>query len=101
MYRAILTAVTVLSFSQVTLAADKSEVLKCVDAQNMQFEQSCVNKTFEKHSKQEGFFDKLASKEYPLQRDALASISLHTDKNLIEVKTYKVDVASAPLLASK
>lgn len=101
MYRSILAAVTILSFSHISLAADKAEVLKCVDTQNMQFNQTCVSKTFEKHANSQSFFNNLSTKSYPLKRDALASISLHPDKKLIEIKTYKLDFPAEQLLAAK
>ncbi|GHF93682.1 hypothetical protein [Thalassotalea marina] len=84
MYKSILAAVAVLSFSQAAVA-EKSEIFNCVDKSTMTFEQQCVAKTLEKHTVDNKFFDQLANKKYEPKQDAFAKLTFYPKENLITV----------------
>jgi uncharacterized protein YjiK len=99
MYKRILIAVTVLSFSQVALA-EKSEIFKCVDKATLIAEQNCVANTIEKNSNSSDFYAQLAEQEFSPSRDAMASITHFPKKNLIAVKSLEAK-SEAILLANR
>lgn len=84
MYKSILAAVAVLSFSQ-TAMAEKSEIFNCVNKSTMTFEQQCVTKTLDKHTIDIDFFKQLANKKYHPKQDAFAKVTFYPKENLITV----------------
>ncbi|GLX87280.1 hypothetical protein tloyanaT_35330 [Thalassotalea loyana] len=88
MYKSILAAVTILSFSQVTLAADKSDIWQCMDLESKAVNSDCMVKTIELHSKKDDFFDQLARKQIEPKADAFSTIKYFPAQSLIQVKSF-------------
>ena len=88
MYKSILTAVTVLSFSNAAFA-EKTEIFNCVDAKTLQAEPNCVMNTIAGNEDNNELFLQLAHKEFPPKRDAFATVTYFPERNLIEVKSIE------------
>lgn len=95
MYKNILAAVAVLSFSQAA-SAEKTEIFNCINKSKMTFEQQCVAKTLEKHSIDHEFYRQLAKKRYESTQDAFAKITFYPKDKLITV--VSLESAEQPLL---
>ena len=91
MYKTILAAVTILSFSQVAQAADKSEIWQCMDAATKSVKESCLVNTIEQHTSvaNKDFFDLLAKQSFTTKTDAMASVTFFPEQQWIQVKSIE------------
>lgn len=94
MYKKILAAVTILSISYASQAAERSEIWSCVDSSTMAVKANCVTKTMDSHTN-DAFFQQLAQKRFEPQNDALASITLYPKQNLIVVQSLESTTTTA------
>ncbi|GLX83527.1 hypothetical protein [Thalassotalea eurytherma] len=99
MYKTILAAVTILSFSQVANAADKSEIWQCMDDKTISVKEDCMVSTIEKHTESTDFFDKLARKQILQKGDAYSTVTYFPAQNLIQVKS--IETKTDLLLAAR
>lgn len=90
MYKGILIAVAVFSFSQLA-QADQDKIWDCVDSTTLKSDQSCVAKNFEVNAFNTEFFNELAYKDFVQDRGAFASIILAKDKKSITIKPLHIE----------
>ncbi|MFD2167106.1 hypothetical protein ACFSJY_12685 [Thalassotalea euphylliae] len=98
MYKRILAVVTVLSLSQASLAADRTEIWNCVNTATEVVNENCMMATIEKHTESDAFFDQLAKQTFEPKTDAFATITRFPAQNLIVVKS--IEAESETLLAA-
>lgn len=88
MYKRILTAVTILSVSQIAYA-NNSTVWNCVDSKTLQANSTCLTKTFETKANNEKFFSQLKHFKVEPQHDAFATVTFFPQQNLIQVTSLE------------
>lgn len=90
MYKRILAAVTMLSFSQMALAdVDRAEIFQCMKKSTMSVKENCMMKTIAKHTKHDDFFTRLALQPMKSKQDAFATVTRFPEKKLIVVKSLE------------
>lgn len=89
MYTRILTAVTILSVTQIA-NADNSTIWNCVDSKTLQANSTCLTQTFEAKAHNEKFFSQLKRFKVEPQHDAFATVTFFPQQNLIQVKSLEV-----------
>lgn len=90
MYKSILAAVTVLSFSSF-VQADQNRIWDCVNTSTLKADQTCVAENFEVNSFNTEFFNDLAYKDFSGNQEVYASIVLDKNKNLITIKPLAIE----------
>ena len=88
MFKSIIVGVTFLSFSQVAIA-ERAEIFNCLEKSTMAVNESCMVKTIEKYTDQNGFFLELAQKKVVTEKDAFATVTHYPEKQLIVVKSLE------------
>ena len=102
MYKYI-TAVAMLSISQLSIANDNSNVWSCVDSSKLEVEATCMMELLEVKIN-DSFYNELEQTSFESQVDAFATITHFPQENLIVVKSLEAKNApvnqAAVLIAS-